>query len=360
MKKKILIYGAGPFGTLFSEKLTRAGHDVSLLARGKRLEELKEHGVVTENSSTGEQTVTHVNIVESLKTDDYYDLVIIPMRKNQVIDILPALAANKNIPTYLFMMNNAEGPNRLTEALGKSRVMIGFPLPGGHRKGHVMRMLPVNEKKKWTIPIGEPDGSVTERTCETADILESMSGYRVQIRKDMDDWLKCHAAFVAPAFPPAVYAAGTDLNRYANTRDARVLTIRGIREALRALRAVNVKMTPASVSHMLEWLPEPLLVFYLKKVVKLQVVQVSFGHLEAAPDELKHITDEYFALVRPGAVPTPVLDELYKYYKGEASLLPEGSRDIPLNWKGILWTAAGVLTVCIGAVLLTCRKQSRF
>ncbi|MCE7792984.1 hypothetical protein K8O68_11205 [Salipaludibacillus sp. CUR1] len=341
VRKKILIYGAGPFGSLFTERLIEAGHDVSLLARGKRLEELREYGVVTENSSTGEQTVTHARIVESLEANDYYDLVIIPMRKNQAIEILPVLAANKNVPTFLFMMNNAEGPQRLMDSLGSDRVMIGFPLPGGDRKGHVMRMLPVHEQKKWTMPVGEPDGSVTERTRQVADILGSMRGYNIQIRKDMDDWLKCHAAFVAPAFPPAIFAAGNNLNRYGNTRDARVLTIRGIREALRALRAADVKMTPPAVVKMLEWLPEPLLVYYLKKIIKLEAIQVAFGHLEAAPDEMKHITDEFFELVRAGGAPTPVLDDLYKYYSQEASPLPEGSKDLPLNWKGVWWTAAG-------------------
>ncbi len=34
---KILIYAAGPLGSLFTARLHEAGHEVSLLARGQRL-----------------------------------------------------------------------------------------------------------------------------------------------------------------------------------------------------------------------------------------------------------------------------------------------------------------------------------
>ena len=42
---KLLVYGAGVTGSLFSVRLHEAGHDVSLLARGERLAALRRHGV---------------------------------------------------------------------------------------------------------------------------------------------------------------------------------------------------------------------------------------------------------------------------------------------------------------------------
>ncbi len=149
------------------------------------------------------------------------------------------------------MMNNAEGQKRLVEAVGKSRVMIGFPLPGGERDGHVMRMISVNEKKKWTMPIGEVDGRITERTGEISRVLGSMRGYKIQIRTDMDDWLKCHVGLLIPALVPMMYATNLDLERTARTRDALVLGTRGLKESLRALRRAGVRLRPFSLGLLL-------------------------------------------------------------------------------------------------------------
>ncbi len=350
-KMKILIYGAGPFGSFFGERLTDAGHEVYLLARGQRLEDLKKYGVVIENSSTGEQTLTEVPMVESLSEEDYYDLVIIPMRKNLVVDILPTLAANKKVPTFLFMMNNAEGQERLVQALGRERVMIGFPLPGGERRGHIIRMLPADEKKKWTLPVGEVDGSVTMRTRQVATVLGSMKGYKVQIRRDMDAWLKTHAALIMPVLVPALYGTGTDLERMARTRDALVMASLGLKEALRSLRRAGVKPTPV-VTRVIELIPEPLMVFLLRRLTREEEMEVSgVGHALAARDEMKHLTDEFFELIRPVGGATPILDELYLYYDPATPILPDGSSEIPLNWRGF-WGFLLVLAAMVALIIL--------
>jgi hypothetical protein len=39
---RIMILGAGVQGTLYGVRLARAGHDVTLIARGKRVEELQQ------------------------------------------------------------------------------------------------------------------------------------------------------------------------------------------------------------------------------------------------------------------------------------------------------------------------------
>jgi ketopantoate reductase len=124
---KVLVYGAGPLGSLFAARLQQGGHDVSILARGQRLAELREHGIVLQDVQTKERSVTLVNVVEALAPDAAYDLVLVIMRKNHALQILPVLAANGHTPNVLFLMNNAAGPGELTEALGRARVLIGFP-----------------------------------------------------------------------------------------------------------------------------------------------------------------------------------------------------------------------------------------
>ena len=107
--KKILIIGAGVIGSFNAARLKDAGKDVTLLARGQRLEDLREHGVVLEDARTGRRTTTQVPLVDHLAPDDAYDLAIVVVRRNQIASVLPMLAQNHCIPNILFLGNNAAG-----------------------------------------------------------------------------------------------------------------------------------------------------------------------------------------------------------------------------------------------------------
>jgi 2-dehydropantoate 2-reductase len=47
------VYGAGVQGSLYAARLAETGHDVTLLARGARLEMLGARGVVLEGAPIG-------------------------------------------------------------------------------------------------------------------------------------------------------------------------------------------------------------------------------------------------------------------------------------------------------------------
>jgi 2-dehydropantoate 2-reductase len=242
--KKILVFGAGPLGSLFAARLAQGGQQVSLLARGQRLADLRQQGVVLEDFTTGERSVTHLPLVEALTPEDAYDLVLVIMRKNRVAAILPTLAANRHTPNVLFLHNNAAGPGELVAALGQERVLLGFPMSAGmFVDGHVVRCLAGTEKEPVAIPIGEVDGSISERLRQVGAWLSAMPGYRVELRTDMDAWLKCHVALLFPSIAPATFAAGLDRLRFARTPDLAVLTVRAIREGFQVMTALGIPIT---------------------------------------------------------------------------------------------------------------------
>jgi ketopantoate reductase len=340
---RILVYGAGPLGSLFAGKLHEAGHDVSLLARGQRLADLREHGVVLVDTQTGQETVARPQIVERLDPEDAYDLVLVIMRKNRALEILPTLAANPHTPNVLFLMNNAAGPGELVDALGTERVMMGFPMAAGYRRGHVVYYL-VGAKagKKVMIPIGEVDGRITPRLQDVGQILASMPGFDIDLRTDMDAWLKTHVALLMPSLAPAMRAAGRDNVRMAHTRDAIVLAIRAMREGFRVLRALGYPIVPKSV-RIFERLPEPILVWgFQKRLVDPRVRVAMLEHSDAAQDEIKHLADEFITLKRQTFIPTPAMDHLYIYFNPDAQPMPEGSAWLPLDWR-VFWAVGGVL-----------------
>ena len=61
---RILIYGAGVIGTFYGVKLSAAGHDVTLLARGRRAEQVRKDGLVVDERGYG--TVHRLRVVEVL------------------------------------------------------------------------------------------------------------------------------------------------------------------------------------------------------------------------------------------------------------------------------------------------------
>jgi 2-dehydropantoate 2-reductase len=327
---RTLIFGAGPLGSFIAARLHESGQDVSLLARRQRLADLRAHGVVLEYPR-GEREVQRVPVVEHLAEDDTYDLVIVVMRKNQALQVLPTLAQNLHAETILFLMNDAAGPKGLVRALGADRVMRGFPSIGGHLEGHVAHVVPLSP---WALPIGEVDGAVTPRARRVAAVLDAMRDKHVQIRSDMDAWLVTHVSNLIGTL--GAYAADLQPERFARTRDAIVLGIRAREEALRAQVAVGIPITPAYV-RALPWIPEPLAVAAARPLATSRLFETGlFGRAAAARDEMQHLLGEFLGRVAPSGVPTPALDELCAYVTHEETPMPDGSRALPLRWGGVL------------------------
>ena len=102
---KFLIFGAGVLGSLYAARLHEAGIDTSLVARGQRYKDIKEHGIVLENFDTGERTTTHVRVLEEMPKDEYFDVCVVLIQKTQLDSALPALAANSHIPERVLDSN---------------------------------------------------------------------------------------------------------------------------------------------------------------------------------------------------------------------------------------------------------------
>jgi 2-dehydropantoate 2-reductase len=329
---KILFYGAGVLGSLYAARLQEAGQEVSILARGQRLADVRKHGIVLEDGDTGQRTTTRVNVVEQLAPDDTYDLVVVLMRKNQVSAILPDLAANQHSPSILFMNNNVAGPDEMVEALGRERVLLGFPGAAGHREGHSITFKVASGRQQPTT-FGELDGRTTPRLKQIVAAFKS-AGFPVTISPNMDAWLKTHIAEVGPA-ANAIYLAGGDNYRLASTRDGLVLMVRAIREGYRVLRALGVPITPAN-HKIFDWIPEPILVALVRRLLNTKTAEIEMaGHANAARDEFKQLADDFRALARTTSVPTPAVDRLYTYLDPAVPPLSEGSAQIPPSWRSV-------------------------
>ncbi|NCA98598.1 MAG: alpha/beta hydrolase, partial [Clostridia bacterium] len=77
---KVLVFGAGPLGSLFAAKLKESGHEISILARGHRLSDIREHGIVLFDEMTKQQTITSIAAVDIKRLTRTRDLIVLAVR----------------------------------------------------------------------------------------------------------------------------------------------------------------------------------------------------------------------------------------------------------------------------------------
>jgi ketopantoate reductase len=170
---KILVCGAGVIGTLYEARLQEGGHRVSVVARGERLADNRRYGLALEDIVGQGRSTTKVKMTERLGPNDQYDMALIAVRRDQVASVVPELTANHRIPTLIFMLNNPTGSSDLAQALGRDRVLLGFPGAGGTRDGHVVRYAMIAQQPTTLGADNEPRACANwwrrehERRCGT-------------------------------------------------------------------------------------------------------------------------------------------------------------------------------------------------
>ena len=298
---RILVIGAGVNGSVCVAGLYNAGIDVTVLARGKRYEEVQDEGIVIEDPFKNRRSVTRVPVINRLDPNDLYDYVLVVVRTNQVADLLPVLAQNRS-PNIVFMGNNLSGPDEFARILGKDRVMMGAVFAGGKRDGSLIRAFVA----KWVAaPFGEVDGTITPRLKRLARIFRR-AGFKVETSADILDFQATHAVGVA-LIAKLTIKHGCDTSALARSKDDLRLFVDAKREAHQVLRALGRRITPWSEAVM-GIIPGFLQVAGLRALLNSKLGEVGLGwHCSQAPDEVRQLAVELQTLVDQAGFPVPAI-----------------------------------------------------
>ncbi len=305
---KILVYGAGVIGSIFALKLKKGGNDVTVLARGRRLEQIRKYGIIVKDVIFNQQYETDIKTTSELKPDDYYDLALVIMQRQQVSDILPVLKRNNKIPTFIFMGNNVNGADEYLKFLDKSRVMLGFGGQGGYREDHFV--IATYVKDYCILYFGELDGVVSSRVEKIRDIFKE-SEINVIIPESIDAWLKSHAALISP-LAMASYAARNKNKRIVDDDKLLTLSIKALKENLRALKEIGIAILPGKLG-MMKVIPTFILKRKLKNLIASEFGRVALsGHANSARNEMIRISEDFRGLVKDVRTDMSANDFLYK------------------------------------------------
>jgi 2-dehydropantoate 2-reductase len=241
--KKILIFGAGVIGSIYAGKLSLSGHNVSVLARKKRLNELHLKGLLL--AEYGEKTVkTNVSIISELKRDDTYDYIFVTLRKDQLKDAFQILSQNQS-KNFVFMVNTASGYSDWISEIGLKRVIPAFPGAGGKIENGIV-YYSLTSRFVQPTTLGEIDGKTTQRINELVEIL-SNAGFPTSISKKMDSWQKSHVAMVCPlAF--GIYFDGGNNYTFSKNKAAIIQMNQSLKEAFSFLKKSGVGIEPSKLN----------------------------------------------------------------------------------------------------------------
>jgi 2-dehydropantoate 2-reductase len=307
---RILVVGAGVIGSVYAAKLLQAGHEVVLLARGRRLSDLQVYGLVLHDAESGQRTAVSVPSLSEPAADGGYDLVLVPVRSEQLADTLPILIGMSDDSDVLFFGNTAGHQADLAAVLGE-RALFGFPAVGGVREGPVIRYVLIRQQKTM---LGEANGTTTPRTRRLQEVL-SGAGFPTRISANIDGWVLSHTAFVVP-IGFALYQVGTDTVRLAADADTVRLMVQATREAFRALGTSGNAEIPTNLRILYLWLPTAFVVRYWRRVLAGPRGELWFGaHSRAAPEEMRSLAEELRTAVRHTGRPTPHLENLLSHSK---------------------------------------------
>ncbi|WP_437539788.1 2-dehydropantoate 2-reductase N-terminal domain-containing protein [Sorangium sp. So ce726] len=176
---KIAVLGPGAIGSTFAWHLSRAGHDVTVVARGARLRWLEGERAIVR----GDGERASVTVASSLDAATPWDLVLVTVLSPQVAAVLPTLRAS-TARRVMFMFNTFEPLEPLREAVGAERFSFGFP-------GGVFTLL-IDGRIHPQVRAG-----TTVDDAEVAELFNA-AGVPTVVERDMQSWLRSHAAMVAP------------------------------------------------------------------------------------------------------------------------------------------------------------------
>ncbi len=190
---RILIYGAGVIGSLYAVLFSNAGYDVSIYARGYRLENLKAKGLLyLENKSIKK---ARVKLCSKLSDTDIYDFIFLTVRNNQLKKALRELRTNKS-KCIVTMVNNLFDYKELEKIAGKGRIIPAFPGAGGSITDDILDAS-LTPRFIQSTTFGEITGVKTKRSKYLAQIFKKSKIPYQEIR-DMHKWQLCHLAMVIP------------------------------------------------------------------------------------------------------------------------------------------------------------------
>lgn len=234
---RIAILGTGGVGGYYGGLLAHTGHDVALVARGKHLEAIREHGLRIE-SVHGDFEVRPAVATDDPSQIGAVDLVLVTVKS---YDLEAAAEAARPLvgpeTAVLPLLNGLDAAERLADAFGAEHILIGLT----HISSSIMAPGIIHQiSTVRRITFGERDGSITPRAERIRDALET-SGAEVVLTSEAESVLWEKFLFIA-SISGVCCLARQPIGPVLDTPESRELYVDALREVATVGQARDVAL----------------------------------------------------------------------------------------------------------------------
>ena len=162
--------------------------------------------------------------------------------------------------------------------------------------GHRFRSRINKATREYGRYVGELDGEISDRLRKIEEVFTS-SGIKVDLSKDIDAWLKTHTAFISP-LAMGGYAAEKRNKTLGTDLELVNLALKGFRENIHALKELGIPILPKKFK-LFTWFPISIIRKKLLKLINSEFGRIALsGHANAAKNEMKRLSDDFFEVVK--------------------------------------------------------------
>ena len=228
---RILIIGAGVLGSNLAHSIKK-GNDVTILARNKTYEQLKNNGLIIKHK-LGKKTVDHFNIIDRLDENDIYDVIFVVSRFSSLDSIVPIIKHN-NSQNIVFVGNNMSVEKYMN--IENKNILFAFFMAAGKKYDGYINSICLNK-----IQIGRVDGK--DVSNEFIKSIFKETKIKVTIQNKMNDYLKTHACAVLPLVF-ASYKVNGNLKLLKKDKEYSLLIMDAIIEGYNVLKKLGYEILP--------------------------------------------------------------------------------------------------------------------
>jgi 2-dehydropantoate 2-reductase len=251
---RICVVGAGAIGGLLAARLAKAGHTLTVIARGAHLAAIRDRGLRIVDDS--EDFVVHCSATDQLSAAGEQDLVILAVKAHQVAAIAPDLAATyhdttmvltaqNGIPWWYFMkqpgphqglrLESVDPGGLVADHIDVERVIGSVVYPAAE----VVSPGVIHHLEGNRFSIGELDNSDSERIRSVSEVLRG-AGFKAPVLSDIrsEIWTKLWGNLSLNPISALSHATLVDICQFPASRD---LLAKMMAEAQQVAEALDIR-----------------------------------------------------------------------------------------------------------------------